>query len=142
MKRLLTWNIKDINRKRYKKIYKTLTSRVESVDTVVNIGATTTSVNLSVTGVGLIGLQIAAGFACALWLGDNVIHKITLKKYNKYKNQVEKDKQTLNLMINFIGKVYKIIALIIMNMNLPVKFLKNNVDEKKNEAFHQNDFFQ
>ena len=74
---------KDKNQKPQKKHknYKTLTSILESVDTVVTIGATTTSVTLSVTGVGLIVVPISAGIACALPLGNEVLHEIILKEY-------------------------------------------------------------
>ena len=56
------------SKKRYKN-YKTLTSILESVNTVVIIGATKTSVTLSVTGVGWIVVPLCAGNACSLSLG-------------------------------------------------------------------------
>ena len=58
-----------IDQKQKYKNYKTLTSISESVDTFVTIGATTASVNLLVTGVGLIVVPFSAGIACALSLG-------------------------------------------------------------------------
>ena len=56
---------KDKNQKSEKKNknYKTLNTILESVDSIVIIGATSTSITLSVTGVGLIILPISAGFA-------------------------------------------------------------------------------
>ena len=48
---------------------------LESVDTVVVIGATSTSIFLSITGNGLIILPISAGIACTLSLGNKVLHK-------------------------------------------------------------------
>ena len=63
--------------------YKTLISILESVDTVVFISATTTSVILSVTGIGLIVVPIPAGIACALSLGNKLIHRISKNTYNK-----------------------------------------------------------
>ena len=67
---------KDKNHKAKKKykIYKTLTSILKSVDTLVIIGATTTSVTLSVIGVGKKVAPISARIACALSLGTKVIH--------------------------------------------------------------------
>ena len=50
-------------RTRHKK-YKTLTSILASVDRVVIIGSTTTSVTLSVSGIGSIVVPISAGIAC------------------------------------------------------------------------------
>ena len=48
-------------KKKRHKVYKTFTSILQSVDTVVITGATTTSVALSVAGVGLIVLLVSAG---------------------------------------------------------------------------------
>ena len=61
--------IKTKSKKRFKN-YKTLNTILESVDSIVIIGATSTSINLSVTGVGLIILPISAGIACTLSLGN------------------------------------------------------------------------
>ena len=88
IKEMITY-FKDRNnksKKRYKK-YKTLNTILESVDSTVIIGATSTSITLSVTGVGLIILPISAGIACTLSLGNKVLHKIIINKYNKYKKQ-------------------------------------------------------
>ena len=46
---------------------------LESVDTIVIIGATSSSVTLSITGIGLIILQIPNGIACTLSLGNKVL---------------------------------------------------------------------
>ena len=90
-------SFKDKNHKSKKKYksYKTLTSKLKSVDTVVNIGATTTFVTLSVTGVGLIVVPISAGIACTLSLGNELLRKIISNKYIKYKKQYQKDQKTI-----------------------------------------------
>ena len=96
---------KDKNNKsknRYKN-YKTLNTILESVDSMVIIGATSTSITLSVTGVGLIILPISAGIACTLSLGNKVLQKTVLNKYNKCKKQYERDQQT----IKSFNKLYK-----------------------------------
>ena len=80
--------------KRKYKVYETLTSIWESVDTNVFVGATKTYAPLSVTGVGLIVVPFSVGSACALSLGNKVIHKIIITKYNKKKGDFEKDLQT------------------------------------------------
>ena len=49
------------------KNYKTLTSKIESVQLVGTIGANKTSVIPSATGVSLIWVPIFAGFACAIF---------------------------------------------------------------------------
>ena len=76
---------KDLISKKRLKNYKTLNTKLESVDTIVITGAASTSITLSVTGVGLIILPISAGIACALSLGNKVLHKMIMNKYNKFK---------------------------------------------------------
>ena len=80
----------NISKKRYKN-YKTLNTILESVDTIVIIGVTATSITLSITSIGLLVLPILAAIACTLSLGNNVLHKLIINKYNKYKKQYEKD---------------------------------------------------
>ena len=69
---------KDENNKskmKYKN-YKTLNTILESVDSIVIIGARSTSITLSITGIGLIVLPISAGIACGLSFGNKILHKI------------------------------------------------------------------
>ena len=83
IKEMITY-FKDINhksKKRYKN-YKTLNTILETVDSIVIIAATSTSITLSVTRVGLIILPISAGIACALSLGNKLLHKLIINKYN------------------------------------------------------------
>ena len=82
------------SKKRYKN-YKTLNTILESVDSIIIIGATSTSITLSITGIGLIVLPISAGIACTLSLGNKVLHKLIINKYNKYKKQYERDQLTI-----------------------------------------------
>ena len=96
IKEMITY-FKDKNhksKKRYKN-YKTLNTVLESVDSIVIIGATSTSITLSITGIGLISLPISAGIACTLSKGNKVLHKLSINKYNKYKKQYERDQQTI-----------------------------------------------
>ena len=135
-KEMITY-FKDKNnksKKRYKN-YKTLNTVLESVDSIVIIAATSTSITLSVTGIGLIILPISAGIACALSLGNKVLHKIIINKYNKYKKQYERDRNTIksfdklyrkSLQDNLIDKTeYESLC------NIFTKY----VDENKNESF-------
>ena len=136
IKEMIT-DFKDKNhksKKRYKN-YKTLNTILESVDSVVIIGATSTSISLSVTGVGLIILPISAGIACALSLGNKILHKIIIHKYNKYKKLYERDQNTIktfdklyrkSLQDNIIDKTeYESLC------NIFTKY----VDENKNKSF-------
>ena len=74
---------KNNNSEKIYKNYKTLNTILESVDSLVIIGATSTSETLSVTGVGLIILPISARIACTLSLGNKQLQKIIINKYKK-----------------------------------------------------------
>ena len=74
---------------------KTLNTILESVDSIVTITATSTSIILSVTGFGLVNLPISAGIACTLSLGNKVLHKIIRNKYSKNKKLYERDQLTI-----------------------------------------------
>ena len=78
---------KDKNHKSKKKYenYKTLNPVLESVDSIIIVATTPTSITLSITGIGLIVLPISAGIACALSLSNKILHKLIINKYNKYK---------------------------------------------------------
>ena len=76
----------NISKEKYKK-YKTLNTILESVDSIVIIGATSTSTSLSIAGIGLKILPLSAGIACTLSLGNKVLHELIINKCNKYKKQ-------------------------------------------------------
>ena len=82
------------SRKKYKN-YKTLNTVLESLDSVIIIATTSTSITLSITGVGLNILLISARIACPLSLGNKVLHRIITNKYNKYEKQNEEDQNTI-----------------------------------------------
>ena len=136
IKEMITY-FKDKNHKSKKKYktYKTLNTVLESVDSIVIIAATSTSITLSVTGIGLIVLPISAAIACTLSLGNKILHNLIIIKYNKYKKQYERDKNTIksfdklyrkSLQDNIIDKTeYEILC------NIFTKY----VDENKNESF-------
>ena len=83
----------------------------------------------------MIVLPISAGFACTLSLGNKVLHKLTLKKYNKYRKQYERDQQT----IKSFGKLYRKSLQDKVNDKTEYDSLCNifteYVDENKNESF-------
>ena len=82
------------SKKRYKN-YKTINTVLESVHSIVIVGATSTSITLSITGIGLIILPLSTGIACGLSLGNKLLHKLIINKYNKYKKQYERDQNTI-----------------------------------------------
>ena len=97
---------KDKNHKSKKKynFYKTLNTILESIDSIVITGATSTSITLSITGIGLIILPISAGIACTLSLGNKILHELIINKYNKYKKLYERDQQTIKSFDNLYRK--------------------------------------
>ena len=136
IKEMITYfkNKNNKSKKRYKN-YKTLNTILESVDSIVIIGATSISITLSITGVGLIVLPISAGIACTLSLGNKILHEIIVNKYNKYKKQYERDQNT----IKFFDKLYrKSLQDNLIDENEYESFCNiftKYVDENKNESF-------
>ena len=127
------------SKKRYKN-YKTLNRVLESVDSIIIITATSTSITLSVTGIGLIILPRSAGIACTLSLGNKILHKLILNKENKYKTLYERDQQT----IKSSDKLYrKSLQDNIIDKN-EYESLCNNftkyVDEKKINLFYKHEY--
>ena len=139
IKELITY-FKDKNHKSKKKYknYETLNTILESVDSIVIIGATSTSITLSVTGFGLVILPISAGIACTLSLSNKVLHKFIINKYNKYKKQFERDQQDQQTI-----KSFDILCRKSLQDNVIDKteyeslcnILTKYVDENKNESF-------
>ena len=136
IKEMITY-FKDKNNKsknKYKN-FKTLNTILESVDSIVIIGPTSTSITLSITGIGLIIVPISAGIACGLSLSSKVLHKLIINKYNKYKKLYERDQNTIksfdklyrkSLQDNLIDKnEYESLC------NIFTKY----VDQNKNESF-------
>ena len=80
-KEMITY-FKDKNHKSKKKYknYKTLNTVLESVECIFINGATSTSITLSITGIGLNILPKSAGITCTLSLGNKVLQKINHKQ--------------------------------------------------------------
>ena len=136
IKEMITF-FKDRNnksKKRYKN-YKTLNAILESVDSIVIIGATSTSITLSVTGVGLIILPISAGIACTLSLGNKIIHKLIINKYNKYKKLYERDRQTTKSFDKLYRKSLQDNIIDKTEYDCLFNIFTKYVDENKNESF-------
>ena len=71
---------KNNNSKKKCEKYKTLTTILKSLDTFV-IVATSSSITLSLTGIGLIAISSAS--ACGLPIANKVIYEVIINKYNK-----------------------------------------------------------
>ena len=124
------------SKKRYKN-YKTLNLVLESVDSIVIIAATSTSITLSITGIGLILLPISAGIACSLSLGNEVLHKLNINKYNKYKKQYERDQNTIKSFDKLYRKSLQDNLIDKTEYESLCNFFTKYVDENKNESFLQ-----
>ena len=136
IKEMITY-FKDKNnksKKGYKK-YKTLNTVLESVDSIVIIAATSTSITLSITGVGLIILPISAGIACTLSLGNKILHKIIISKYNKYKKQYERDQQSIKSFDKLYRKSLQDKVIDKTEYESLCNIFTKYVDENKKESF-------
>ena len=136
IKEMITY-FKDKNNKSKKKYknYKTLNTILESADSIVIIGATSTSITLSITGVGLIILPISVGVACALSLGNKVLHKLIINKYNKYKKQYERDQNTIKSFDKLYRKSLQDNVIDKTEYDSLCNIFTRYVDENKNESF-------
>ena len=90
--------------KKKNKKYKTLTITSKSFDTFVTIATMSSSLSLSLTGVGLIVMPISSGIASGLTISNKVIYERVMQKYNEYKKQCQKDQQTFKYFDNLYGK--------------------------------------
>ena len=136
IKEMITY-FKDKNnksKKRYKK-YKTLNTILESVDSIVIIAATSTSITLSITGFGLIILPISAGIACTLSLGNKLLHEIIINKYNKHKKLYERDQQTIKSFDKLYRKSLQDNVIDKNEYESLCNIFTKYVDENKNESF-------
>ena len=136
IKEMITY-FKDENNKSKKrsKNYKTITTILKSFDTFVIIATTSSSITLSLTGIGLIAIPISTAIACGLSIGNKVLYEIIINKYNKYKKLYERDQNTIktfdklnrkSLQDNVIDKTeYQSLC------NIFTKY----VNENKNESF-------
>ena len=136
IKEMITY-FKDKNYKSKKKYknYKTLNTVLESVDSIVIIAATSTSITLSVTGIGLIVLPISAGIACGISLGNKKLHKLIIKKYNNYKKQYERDQNAIKSFDRLYRKSLQDNVINKSEYESLCKIFCKYVDENKNEPF-------
>ena len=121
------------SKKRYKN-YKTLNTILESVDSLIIIGVTSTSITLSITGVGLIILPISAAIACGLSLGIKILHKLIINKYNKYKKKYERDQNTIKSFDKLYRKSLQDNIINKTEYDTLCKVFTKYVDENKNES--------
>ena len=121
-------------KKRYKN-YKTLNTILESVDSIIIIAATSNSITLSITGIGLIILPISAGIACTLSLGNKILDKLIINKYNEYKKQHERDQNTFKSVDKLYRKSLQDKVIDKNEYESLCNIFTKYVDENKNESF-------
>ena len=124
------------SKKKYKK-YKRITTILKSFDTFVIIATTSSSITLSLTGIGLIVIPILAASACALSVGNELIYEIIKINTINTKKNYEKDQQT----IKCFDKLYKrSLQDNVINKdeyeNL-CNFFTKYIDENKIESFYE-----
>ena len=112
-----------------------LTTYTNSIDTIVIIATTSSSITLSLTGIGLIVIPISTDIACGLTISDKVVHEVALQMYSLYKKQYQKDHQP----IKFFDKLWRIsLQDNVLNKNeyeAPWSIFTRYVDEKENASF-------
>ena len=128
---------KNYKSKKHTKNFKTLNTILESVDTVVVISSTATSVVLSKTGFGLLVVPIFAGIACIISLGNKVLHKLIIYKNNKYKKHFEKDQQTIKSFDKLYRKSLQDNVIDKSEYESLCNVFTKYVDETKNESLLQ-----
>ena len=122
------------SKKKYKK-YKTITTILKSFDTFVIIATTSSSITLSLTGIGLIVIPISAATACGLSNGNKVLYEIIINKYNNYKEQYEQDQQTFKSFGNLYRKSLQDNVIDKTEYDSLCNIFTKYVDENKNESF-------
>ena len=130
---------KDINKKSIKKYkkYKTLTTIFKTFSTIAIFATTSSSITLSLTGIGLIVIPITTASVCFLSIGNKVLYEIILQKYNKYKKQYEKHQQTIKSFVELYRKSLQDNAIDKNEYEGLCNILLNYLDETKSEPFPQ-----
>ena len=121
------------SKKKYKK-YKTITTILKSFDRFVIIATTSSSITLSLTGIGLIVIPISTASACALSIGNKVLYEV-INKYNKYKKQYERDQPTIKSFEKLYRKSLQDNIIDKNGYESLCKIFTKNVDENKTESF-------
>ena len=122
------------SKKKYKK-YKTLTTILKSFDTIVIIATTSTSITLSVTGIGLIAIPDSTATACGLSITNKVLYEIVMQKYDKYKKQYERDQQTIKSFDKLYRKSLQDNIIDKTEYDCLCNIFTKYIDENKNESF-------
>ena len=83
----------------------------------------------------MIILPLSAGIACTLSLGNKVLHKLIINKYNKYKKQYEGDQQTIQSFDKLYRKSLQDNIIDKSEYDSLCNIFTKYVNENKNESF-------
>ena len=117
-----------------------ITTILKTNDTIVIIVTTSSSITLSVTGIGKIAIPLSAATASQLSIGKKLIFEIVKQKYNKYKINLRKMNKQLNGSVNYIQKLYQITFLRKVKMNVYVLFLIYMLMKRKMILFYKQEY--
>ena len=122
------------SKRKYKK-YKTITTILKSFDTFVIIATTSSSITLSLTGIGLIVIPISTASTCALSIGNKVLYEVVVNKYNKYKKLYERDQNTIKSFDKLYRKSLQDNVIDKTEYDSLCNIFTKYADENKNESF-------
>ena len=63
---------------------------LKSIDTFVNFAKTSSSITLTLTGIGFIAIPLSTATAFGLSIGNKVLYEITINKYKKIQKTIRK----------------------------------------------------
>ena len=122
------------SKKKYEK-YETITTILKSFDTFVIIATTSSSIILSLTGIGLIAIPISTAIACGLSIGNKVLYEIIINKKNQYKKPFEKDQRKMKSFDKLYRKSLQDNVIDKNEYERLCNIFTKYVDESKNEFF-------
>ena len=73
---------------------------LKSIDTVVIIASTLSSITFSFTAIGLIVIPISTATARGLSIGNKVLYEVVVQNYNGYTKQYQRDQQLIKSFDN------------------------------------------
>ena len=111
---------------------------MESQDTFFIIGATSTSITLPLTGIGLVVLPKTAGIACTLSLGNGLLRKIIINKNNEHKKHYENGQKTIKSFENLYRKSLQDNVIDKNDFESLCNIFTKNLDETKIEDMFKN----
>ena len=114
---------------------KTITTTLKSFDILVIIATTSSSITLSLAGIGLIAIPISSSVACGLINSNKVLNEIIVQKYNKYNKEYEKNQQTIKSFDKIHRKYLQDNAINESEYESLCNIFTKFLEETKNEIF-------